>query len=542
MISLQRPIFGDENARLDTSLYKCSVPFPSQVHGQPILSGRWGVGKTAAFLLRHRELGRALREVGREYEYIWYLDEEGLDSDTLFSLKQHYGENISIFKRTLEELWNTEILRITARILSLLYEHYGSPSGTHWKAVRSIDFGDRYARPVWSHIADLIGAAGGDIGKAVAQAIGDIVGAFSNKFEEAVQDCLADIQSFETTPAVVIEPIDTPASVFEKADVNLSQLLLVSLLDLYTRKFSFSPKRNQYIRVEIAIPWHRSVRENLREPQKLPQYMGHISWERGLLRQFMVKRIENEFTTVKRQVRQRADTDAWDLLFTRSLRNNWSSCEEDSFSYILRHTHHRTRDLMRLARNAIHTQVDLSREAYPYINADQVLAGGPILEVSPTAIRSGVEEALKTSSEDRLTEAKRRYSEISDMVDILRGIESPFSHKTLASRAGSLSHSLGHIVEVLWECGIIGFEILPKTEQHVHIVEKNVGEKGISEFQTKYGVRFKKYFLFEYNCEPSVSQIERIYDSEISDRNIVVHPVFIENLGVRATRDYPIGV
>jgi hypothetical protein len=536
-----RQIFGDENARLDTYLYRCSVPLPSRVENKPVLSGRWGVGKTAAFLLRHHELARALRAVDKEYEYIWYLDEGGLDSDTLFSLDQHYAGNLSIFKRTLERLWNTEILRVYARMLNILHEYYGSPSGKHWNTIRSRDYTDRYARPVWSVISDVVGATG-DIGKAVSRAMGGISHIFSDQFEVAIQRCLADISEYPVKPAIVIEPVETPISPLEQRDASLSQAILVSLLDLFIKKFSYSPKRRQFIRVEISVPWHRSVNDNLREPQKLSQYMGQMSWDRPLLREFMVRRIENEFGLVKRQMKQRTDTDAWNVLFADSVRNTWTSCDEDSFSYMLRHTHHRTRDLMRLARNAIYSQVDISREQYPNITAEHILSGSSVSEVSPTAIRLGVEETLKSSSEDRITEAKRRFSNLSEMIDLLRGIESPFSLKMLAARSASQSSfTTTNMIETLWESGIIGFEIVPKSDDARQIIERNA-PKSINEYRNKYGAKFRRYFLFEYNCELSVSQIDRIYETDMSERHIVVHPAFSENFGVRGTREYPIGV
>ena len=79
-----REPFGDEDAKHDPYLYKCEVPFPSKVKDAPILTGRWGVGKTATFFLRHQKLVQELEKSDKDFRDIWYLDEGGLDTDTLF--------------------------------------------------------------------------------------------------------------------------------------------------------------------------------------------------------------------------------------------------------------------------------------------------------------------------------------------------------------------------------------------------------------------------------------------------------------------------
>jgi hypothetical protein len=536
-----RQIFGDENARLDVNLYKCRVPFPNQVETKPILSGRWGVGKTATFLLRHRELSSALRQIDQKYAYIWYLDESGLDSDTLFHLNSYYRGDRSTFKHVLESFWQSEITRTHARVLNILYDHYGKPSGAHWsKVCGSRGTVDRYARSIWHNIS-LTLQASGEVGKAVASAIKTLTHEYSEDFEEALQHCLADISEHKVVPAVVIEPIETPHSILESSDISLSQIILVSLLDIFTRKLNFSPQRGQYLKVEISIPWHRSVRDYLREPQKLPQYMGTFSWDNARLLDFMNKRIENEFHILKRQVSSRRDTTAWDMLFAKTVRNLRCACDENSFSYFLRHTHHRTRDLMRLARTVIHTQADLWRQNRPGLTTDDILGGNSGV-VTPTAIRQGVSESIRDSSEDRISEASRKYPNIRDIIDLLRGIDVPFTESNFSARAKGRDEKVSEMIAMLWESGIIGFEIIPKPGADIPLIERNVGSHAVSEYTRQSGERGKRYFLFEYNTELSITHIERTFNDDQATRKIVMHPVFFESLGARVMQDYPIGV
>lgn len=536
-----RQIFGDENARQDVYLYSCKVPLSSQAEGQPILRGRWGVGKTATFLLRHRRLSEALQNVDPKYEYIWYLDEGGLDADTLFFLSQHYGSNKSIFKKALEKLWMAEILRSHGRVLSVLYREFGSLQGAHWSIIRSHEVSEQYGKSVWSRIADELSASS-DLGKTVAIAVGAIGRVFSDQYATAVNKCLSDIKDHPLYPVVVIEPIETPFSVLEAEDVSLSQIVLVSLLDLFISRLSYAPSRGQFLRVEVSIPWHRSVREFLREPQKLTQYAGHFVWPEERLREFMNKRIGNEFEQLRRQFRPRRDYDEWSALFDNEVRNRWCRCNEDSFRYFLRHTHHRARDLMRLARTVVHAEVDLRRAKQPGFSVDDLLRGGGEVFVTQEAMRVGIEEALKESAEDRISEASRRYPQVKEVIEVLRSIEVPFSEGALAQRLSAVAIPTGLAIDMLWECGVIGFEIVPQGSEHVGLIEKNVGIAGTSAFHTLHREVQKRYFLFEYNSEMSPTQISRTFNGGHARAEMVVHPVFLEYLGVRPPREYPVGV
>ena len=435
----------------------------------------------------------------------------------------------------------SEILRTHARILAVLYEEYGSPKGLHWELVKSKEAGEKYGKSVWSRLSEMLNS-GGDVGKVVATALGTINDIFSVKFEEAVNQCLADIAGHDAYPVVVIEPVETPLSVFETEDAAVSQVILVSLLDLFISRLSFAPERGQHLQVEMSIPWHRTVREFIREPQKLTQYSGRFTWPRERLRLFMNKRIANEFDLIRRVIRHRSDTDEWSVLFDSHVRNRRCRCNESSFDYFVRHTHHRTRDLMRLARTAIHAEIDLRRTKQADFDIDDLLKGGPGIFFTQEAMRTGVEEALKETSEDRITEASRRFPEVLGILDRLRGLELPFSPKLLADRLRDSGIQTDSAVEVLWECGFLGFRICPRDKSDVSTFEKNVGMAAVYQYQTVHGEVQKGYYLFEYNCDMSPAQIKRTFNGEFASVQLVIHPAFIENLGVVPPKEYPVGV
>lgn len=264
-------------------------------------------------------------------------------------------------------------MRVHARLLDTLYDYYGRPEGSHWKVIRADGVREKYLKPVWSGLSKILFAAS-DKSANIAHAVNTLSSVFDDEFEKSVQTCLEEIQHFDILPVAVIEPIETPISILEGEDVNLSEMLIVSLLDLYVKDLKFSPVTNQWMRLEISIPWHRNVDYLMREPQKTAQPTGRFNWSGDLLRAFINKRIEHEFTLSRKPARRRGK-DAWEELFGEKIRNVWNGKNEDTFQYFLRHTHHRTRDMIRLARNAVKAHVDTLTKEYGDANVDDVFLG-----------------------------------------------------------------------------------------------------------------------------------------------------------------------
>ncbi|MEM8649697.1 MAG: hypothetical protein AAGF54_04140 [Pseudomonadota bacterium] len=539
---MSRIIFGDENAKNDPFLGDCVVQLPAGVNDMPVLEGRWGVGKTATFFIRHRALMDQLSKISPEFRHIWYLDEGGLDTDTLYYLSQHYASNHGILKRALIKLWRAEIVRVHARQLNVLHGYYGRPRGVHWDTVRAQGISSKYLTPVWSGLSKLIPATGTNIGSAITNAISTVTDQFDQQIERAVQACLKDIEEDPIQPVVVIEPIETPSSALEETDIPLSRMVMVSLLDLFILQLSYSPFNDQRMRVQISVPWHRDVVDHLSQPQKRAEFFGDFTWTKEMLRDFINRRIEKEFEIAKRHFRPRRGEDAWSTLFTDKVRNLWCGIDEDSFDYFVRHTHHRTRDLLRLTRSAVMAQVDILKEQGVNEASDfHVFRSSYHSKISPTAIRKGVEDGLKFSAVDRLTEAKRRFPKIGAVIDQLYGLSNPIELESLKSRISGPKSDADEVLLELWEGGIIGVQIFPG-ESNLEILEKNLGLEAIVPYILPNKKRRKKYFLFEYNSNRSLAQVTTMFSNHGSKLKAVIHPVFTEYFGCAASREYPIGI
>ena len=128
------------------------------------------------------------------------------------------------------------------------------------------------------------------------------------------------------------------------------------------------------------------------------------------------------------------------------------------------------------------------------------------------------------------------------VLDRLRGLELPFSVEKLSDRLRDSDISTDAAIDVLWECGFLGFRVAPKDRSDVSTFEKNIGDEAVYNFRSVQGIPMKGYYLFEYNCDMSPAQIRRSFNGEFARVQLVVHPAFIENLGVVPPKEYPIGV
>ena len=374
---MERLIFGNDNAEIDDLLYQCKVSVDRAP--KPILTGRWGTGKTALLFLSHQPLAKALRELDQPDERPWYIEENKLEVRSLLSLRQRAGDR-EVLVRSLEGIWHAEILRCICIMLSRLWVAYGSPTGSHWKTIEKIAQRGALSRSFWQRIPEIIGLLTGDATRVEAGLeLQNSCGAlFDGKAHTSVQRCLSDIKGHALFPSVAIEPIETPTSPVEE-HAGLAQPLIVALLNLF--QSSFQPSDSQLIRVSMSIPWHRCGEGDVNMPQKLVQYMQPVKWSRDRLREFINRRIEWEFRRVGRSIGR---DDAWSCLFEPRVHNDYCSppVSEDSFDYVLRHTHHRARDLQQIARRA----VDSSAESR-HIPVDEVLFGKGGARISGTTIR-----------------------------------------------------------------------------------------------------------------------------------------------------------
>jgi len=105
--------------------------------------------------------------------------------------------------------------------------------------------------------------------------------------------------------------------------------------------------------------------------------------------------------------RKTKNEDYWSQLFGNVINNDSfeKSVDEDSFSYVLRHTHHRPRDLQRMARQIVENQA-----AYSGSTADDVLYGRDGSRINQQIIKDSVKEVCDVKMRNEFfVEMERKY-------------------------------------------------------------------------------------------------------------------------------------
>lgn len=538
-----RQIFGNENAATDDLLEECYVAPPGVVLEKPILIGKWGTGKTGLLLHRNSGLSRLLRAKSEDSQRIWYLDETGVQLQTLKHIERECGEDRHLTKRVLEDLWRSEIIRTCASIIHELRDHYGNRKDRHWVEFDKI-FSKTTKKTVWDLIPSAIGAVAS---KERAEGANELFAKIKSMHDDAtlrvLNKCLYDIKDYEIQPVVAIEPIETPTSeVEEKTD--LAQLLVTCLLNVYYKFFQTSER--QRIRVEISIPWHRYNRDQVGEPQKLYPFIGRFRWTKSSMRSFINKRIEWEFKRVRRSFTEKGPKDAWSALFPETVRNSNTGDEENSFDYIVRHTQYRIRDLLRLSRECIeHEAVNQD------IQMDDVLSSKNGIKISEKSIRAAVIKVCKSTSIERILEGDRRFPGLSEHADKLRGIAVPFSvddvKKRFFNSDGTSGVDVIKALDNLWNCGVVGVQITAGTDAALKQLKASL-ESGT---QSRFSAEQKKgiFYLFEHSSDKNLIDIINTFDGingkgEHNDISValILHPMLFEHLDARVNEKHPIGV
>ena len=102
-------LFGNETAEKDDLLYRCRVDRQDLTALKSILTGRWGVGKTALLLIQNSDLASKLAERSPDLRDIWYIHERSIDVDALIDLKSRANDRDTLLAM-LEKLWRSEIV------------------------------------------------------------------------------------------------------------------------------------------------------------------------------------------------------------------------------------------------------------------------------------------------------------------------------------------------------------------------------------------------------------------------------------------------
>ena len=516
-------IFGSENAETDELLYECAVEDVVERYTRPILTGRWGMGKTGVLLLQNKHLTDFLeKRVGKLNSREWYLRERALDIELLLQLQMKY-ENDAYFRRVLEKIWFAEILRIYSRVILLILDENKKNEDGHWGKLWKLKKAGDISKSLWKQavvVGNLLSKVihGTEIDNSLIKE-GVFSDLLNEKLYRAVWDCLIDIQKeYGIFISIAIEPIETPESDLENSP-RLANNLVAALLNTFRNYFEPSAESPFYVR--ITIPWHRFSPELLDFPQKLYAYKENIIWTQKDLSEFINKRIEWEFRRV--QKRYRKTQLVWYDLFPKEIPNGVTNptVMEDSFLYILRHTHHRPRDIQRLTREIV--EYDAKCHG---VTPDFVLQ-----RRSPISIDS-VKNALRATgpklTELLIVEGKRRHHNLYTLTEQLRGLSIPFTENDLNYRMRMTDISINEAISILWDTGIMGFSICSNFNSREDERLKNNFSSDI--YRTEYPhVSMVSWNWFEYNYQGDPITLVENLKSIIGREDILtLHPLTFE--------------
>jgi len=528
-------VFGSENAETDDLLYECAVDTMIRRYTSPILTGRWGTGKTAVFFLQNDILRESLRKKREQYREEWYLRESSLDIEMLIRLHIDMKHDRVYFRRILEKIWFAEIVRRYTRILALLEDSFTTSSGEHWKRVNTLAKMAVLETSLWTQIPDITGiifalARGENIKEPMSRVSRSLAEIFDKSSYESVKKCLYDVRKFSIS--VAVEPIETPVS-----DVENSQLandIVASLLNTF-RKY-FEPSIDNPFYVRIAIPWHRFNVSNLDFPQKIYPYKENIVWSKEELFAFINKRIEWEFRRVGRRYAQ--NKHPWYVLFPKEVQNGVTTppVQEDSFSYILRHTHHRPRDLQRLTRSIVKHYAN--RRQLP---VDEVLLKH---QIDKEAIKNTLRAECPQIAQLLIEEGQRRYGQLYELVEKLRGLPLPFSQDDLKRRIQMMEMDINRAILMLWDVGILGVYVYTRYNSKLDLRLKNNFPPDMLriEYAQQNAVCWN-WFEYNYTGDP-ITLLEKIKSLDGEERPLLaLHPVTFEYFTPRSfVAHCPIGI
>jgi hypothetical protein len=271
------------------------------------------------------------------------------------------------------------------------------------------------------------------------------------------------------------------------------------------------------------------------------------------LREFIDSRIKWEFEHVGRKGKK--GEDYWSQLFGFVVTNDAfeKSLDEESFSYILRHTHHRPRDLQRMVRTIVENQ-----SAQSGVQPDDILSGRE--KITQQVIKESVKDVCSIKMEGEFFfEMERRYKriDIPYIIDLVSGLSIPFGmdeivnrHKILTQEQNIKPGQLYYTLRQLWESGIIGIEIIPPPEATsvtIRALRNMLPSDGYIKHTWKSGKVIERWYFFEYNwteSQPPFALIKRFENAKGKDgkAQFILHPATFEKFIPSYRSEYPLGV
>ena len=107
--------------------------------------------------------------------------------------------------------------------------------------------------------------------------------------------------------------------------------------------------------------------------------------------------------------------------------------------------------------------------------------------------------------------------------------------------SGITPFKLNEIIDQLWTSGIMGIQVIPKSEQIADSFRQILGTPGFREYLAGVKKMYRWYF-FEYNLEGKPTEFMRRYENEEElDIGLVLHPSTFEHLGPNVSTECPIG-
>ena len=396
------------------------------------------------------------------------------------------------------------------------------------------------AEPVWKNIRPVLKILF-DSGSRLNGAM-DLTGRLQDmitaKSLTMVQRCLIDIEGKIPSIGIAIEPIDTPKSPLENSDPSTAQDVIAALINTFLTHFQ--PDPDNKLKVFLAVPWHRYTIEGIVNPHWRRTYESHLSWHKNELLTFISSRIKSEFRRHGRMIHQ--GKDIWSQLFEKLFYNNYCNekIEEHTFDYILRHTHHRPRDLQRICRRSVEICADKIGR-----NINDVISGKGGIKVNSSHIREAVNEYCNYQMEDFREEARRRIPRLPEYENAIRGISVPFTVDELDARAKrfGVNVSIDDLLSALWEAGYVGIEASCKDKCDPESVNNYFPDHTKVIHRTSKGKKYYRWYLFSYNWRGHPLDQFHLFEShEDIELKCILHPRTFESFTRKVTKKWPIGI
>lgn len=528
-------IFGDINAENDDLLFQCKVKKVSSEFLKDIITGRWGSGKTAQMLLQNEKQMIYLKEIDEKYEMIWYLSERDILQENIIELFELYSTNIYKFESVVKNMWKAEIIRIYVVLLNLYLTSYNIDSTKeHWVEIQKIEKKHNFIESTSKYLGIISKLIFNERKHEIDEVSSSVDDILHEKTFKIVKSCLRDLaQAGEYIPQIVVEPIETPHSHFEKKR-SLASSVVRALIDVYMEDF-YRTRENPF-KVRLVIPWHRLTSE-IKFPQKTTDIIGFVSWRREELLKFISNRIEWEFKAVGRRLSKRAQRGAWYELFHPTVRNGWvePNFEENSFDYFIRHTHYRSRDLINLCKKCVEYAFNNGN----YSSLDDVLRTGYI---SQRIIKETFHDYNQDAAKELLEEAVRKYKGFNDYTEAIYRLPIIFSYDNLSARLQKygIDENTEEVILKMWESGFLGVTIETTDLNKIALIKTFSNNIGRNDFND-----FTRWTWFFYNSKKTPIELIRMLEGvECKNYGYCLHPKLFETYTpiLRQKLNVPIGV